>query len=143
MSGMDKRGILLAITMALAVSANAASSWQEPSSEPAKPPANPPRAARPQRVRVSAGVSQGLLVKKVAPEYPEKARQARIQGTVLMRAEINKQGDIENLTVISGAPDLAESAVKAVKQWKYRPYLLEGEPVIVETQIQVNFALTR
>jgi len=100
-----------------------------------------PKIATPQRVRVSAGVTQGLLVRKVNPTYPPLARQARIQGTVVLQAQISKTGDIENLQLISGHPMLAPAAIEAVKQWKYRPYLLNGEPVEVETQVQVNFTL--
>src|SRR5499427_47066 len=100
-----------------------------------------PKIATPQRVRVSSGVSQGLLIRKVPPTYPPLARQARIQGTVILQAQISKTGDIENLTLISGHPMLAPAAIEAVKQWKYKPYLLNGEPVEVETQVQVNFTL--
>ena len=101
-----------------------------------------PKVATPQRVRVSLGVSQGLLVKKVQPAYPPLARQARIQGTVLLQAEISKDGTIENLRLISGHPMLAPAAIEAVKQWRYKPYMLNGEPVAVETQVQVNFTLS-
>ncbi len=100
-----------------------------------------PKIATPQRVRVSAGVTAGLLVKRVQPAYPPLARQARIQGTVVLQAQISKTGDIENLQLISGHPMFAQAAIEAVKQWKYRPYLLNGEPVEVETQVQVNFTL--
>lgn len=100
-----------------------------------------PKIATPQRVRVSSGVSQGLLIRKVPPAYPPLARQARIQGTVILQAQISKTGDIENLTLVSGHPMLAPAAIEAVKQWKYRPYLLNGEPVEVDTQVQVNFTL--
>src|SRR5690349_14690376 len=101
-----------------------------------------PKVATPQRVRVSQGVSTGLLVHKVNPNYPPLARQARIQGTVILQAEISKTGDIQNLRLISGHPMLAPAAIEAVKQWKYKPYLLNGEPVEVETQVQVNFTLS-
>lgn len=100
-----------------------------------------PKIATPQRVRVSSGVVSGLLVRKVNPVYPPLARQARIQGTVVLQAQISKDGNIENLQLISGHPMLAPAAIEAVKQWKYRPYLLNGEPVEVETQVQVNFTL--
>jgi len=100
-----------------------------------------PKIATPQRVRVSAGVTSGLLIKRVQPNYPPLARQARIQGTVVLQAQISKTGDIENLQLISGHPMLAPAAIEAVKQWKYKPYLLNGEPVEVETQVQVNFTL--
>src|ERR1700693_3290985 len=101
-----------------------------------------PKVATPQRVRVSLGVSQGLLIKKVQPAYPPLARQARIQGTVLLQAEISKDGAIETLRLISGHPMLAPAAIEAVKQWRYKPYMLNGEPVAVETQVQVNFTLS-
>jgi protein TonB len=101
-----------------------------------------PKIATPQRVRVSSGVSTGLLVRKVPPTYPPLARQARIQGVVILQAQISKEGNIENLQLISGHPMLAPAAIEAVKQWKYRPYLLNGEPVEVDTQVQVNFTLS-
>lgn len=101
-----------------------------------------PKVATPQRVRVSQGVQAGLLIRKVQPAYPPLARQARIQGSVLLQAEISKDGSIENLRLISGHPMLAPAAIEAVKQWKYRPYILNGEPVEVETQITVNFTLS-
>jgi protein TonB len=101
-----------------------------------------PKVATPQRVRVSQGVSQGLLIKKVQPAYPPLARQARIQGQVLLQAEISKDGAIQNLRLISGHPMLAPSAIEAVKQWRYKPYYLNGEPVEVETQITVIFSLS-
>ena len=102
-----------------------------------------PRIEPPLRVRVSSGVSSGLLVKKVAPAYPPDARAALIQGTVVLQARIDKQGSVANLILVSGDPMLAPAAIEAVKQWKYRPYLLNGEAVEVETTIQVNFALAR
>jgi periplasmic protein TonB len=101
----------------------------------------PPKMATPTRVRVSSGVSNGLLIRKVNPVYPPLARQARISGTVLLQAQISKDGSIENLQLISGHPMLAPAAIEAVKQWKYKPYLLNGEPVEVDTQVQVNFTL--
>lgn len=107
-------------------------------------PANPV-IAQPQRVRVrvrvSSGVTSGLLIKKVNPIYPDDARAAYIQGTVVLRAEISKAGDIIDLELVDGPIELAGSAVAAVRQWKYKPYLLMGHPVIVDTQIQVNYQL--
>jgi len=100
-----------------------------------------PKAAAPQRVRVSQGVSQGLLIHKVQPQYPPLARQARIQGTVVLQALIGKDGAIQNLHVVSGHPMLTGAALDAVKQWRYKPYYLNGEPVEVETTINVNFTL--
>jgi TonB family protein len=80
----------------------------------------------PKRVRVSVGVSQGLLLRKVAPVYPDEARRAHIQGVVLLQATISKEGRIMNLTVISGPKELTESAIGAVQQWRYKPYVLNG-----------------
>jgi protein TonB len=100
-----------------------------------------PKVATPQKVRVSQGVTQGLLIHRVQPNYPPLARQARIQGSVILQADISKNGTIENLRVISGHPMLAPAALDAVKQWRYKPYVLNGEPVEVETQVTVNFTL--
>ena len=94
-----------------------------------------------QRVQVSPGTSQGLLVYKVQPSYPPLARQARVQGTVVLHALIGKDGTIADLSVISGHPMLIQAAMDAVKQWRYKPYLLNGEPVLVQTTINVNFEL--
>jgi protein TonB len=96
----------------------------------------------PEHVRVDVGVTRGMLIKKVAPKYPNKARKHHIEGTVVMRAEISKEGDITDLTVISGDPMLTRAALDAVKQWKYRSYLIDEKPVAVETEIRVNFQLT-
>ncbi len=95
-----------------------------------------------QRVRVSQKVAEGLVIKKVRPEYPPETRRDRIQGTVLLRVLINKAGDIAHIELISGHPALAPAAIEAVKQWKFKPYLFKGEPVEVESQIQVNFTLS-
>jgi protein TonB len=99
-----------------------------------------PKVAAPQKVRVSSGVSAGNLIRQVKPQYPSIARTAHIQGNVVLEAEISKEGDVVNLHVISGPPLLQQAALEAVKQWKYRPYLLNGEPVTVETQVTVIFS---
>lgn len=94
-----------------------------------------------QRIRVSSKVSQGLLEKKVDPQYPPDAKAQHIQGIVLLQVKIDKEGNVYDVQLISGHPQLAPAAVEAVKQWKYKPYLLNGNPVDVETQITVNFTL--
>jgi TonB family protein len=99
--------------------------------------------ATPQRVRVSSGVISGLIVSKVQPQYPPDAREQGIQGMVLLNVIVDQQGGIAAVDLISGDPLLAPAAIEAVKQWKYRPYLLNGNPVEVETQIQVSFTLSR
>ncbi len=101
-----------------------------------------PKVATPQKVRVSQGVSEGLLLHKVTPNYPALAKQARIQGAVVLQATIGKDGGIQNLHVLSGHPMLTQAAIDAVRQWKYKPYLLNGEAVEVETTVQVNFTLS-
>ncbi len=101
-----------------------------------------PKVAMPTRQRVSSGVISGLLVHRVQPAYPPLARQARISGTVVLHAIIGKDGSIENLTLISGHPMLAPAAIEAIKQWKYKPYLLNGEPVEVDTEVSFNFTLS-
>lgn len=94
-----------------------------------------------QTLRVSSGVAAGLLVHQVKPLYPALAVQARIQGTVVLQAVIGKDGTVRDLHLVSGHPMLAGAAIEAVKQWRYRPYLLNKEPVEVDTQINVNFTL--
>ncbi|HWR36613.1 MAG TPA: energy transducer TonB [Clostridia bacterium] len=100
-----------------------------------------PKIAAPERVRVSQGVSEGLLIHKITPTYPPLARQARIQGSVVLQALISKDGSIQNLRAVSGHPMLTPAAIDAVKQWRYKPYYLNGSPVEVETQVTVNFTL--
>lgn len=102
----------------------------------------PPKVAAPQKVRVSSGVVAGNKLSGPNPTYPAIAKTARIQGTVVLQAEISKSGTIENLHAISGPPMLYQSALDAVRQWRYKPYILNGEPVEVETTIQVNFTLS-
>jgi TonB family protein len=94
------------------------------------------------RVSIAKGVAAGLIISKVQPDYPPMARQARVQGTVVMKAVINQTGDVESVELLSGHPMLVQAALDAVKQWKYRPYLLNGNAVAVETQVTVNFTLS-
>lgn len=101
-----------------------------------------PAAAVPKRLRVSTGISEGLLLQRVEPVYPVIAQRAHVQGTVQLRAIISKKGVIENLQVVSGHPLLVPAAIDAVKQWRYRPYVLSGEPLEVETVVIVNFHLS-
>jgi len=97
-----------------------------------------------QRVRVSQGVIQRLKISEVAPSYPVEAKQAGVQGLVVLAAVIGKDGNIQSLKVLnSPSPALSQAAMDAVKQWKYRPFMLNGTPVEVDTQITVNFTLSR
>jgi protein TonB len=96
-----------------------------------------------QRLRVGGNVQAANLIKKIAPPYPPLAKQARIQGTVRFNATISKEGTIQNLTLVSGHPLLVPAATEAVKQWIYKPTLLNGEAVEVLTTIDVNFTLSQ
>jgi protein TonB len=100
-----------------------------------------PQVATPQRVRVSTGVAETFLVKRVNPEYPKDLRKQRIQGMVVLNVRISKDGNVIAVTLVSGHPVLAQLATDAVKQWKYKPYLLNGEAVEVETEVRINFTL--
>lgn len=95
----------------------------------------------PQRIRVGGNVQAAKIISQPRPVYPPLAKQARIQGTVRFTAIIGRDGTIQNLQLISGHPLLVPAAQEAVKQWRYQPTLLNGEPVEVITQIDVNFTL--
>jgi protein TonB len=84
-----------------------------------------------------------MIVNKVQPVYPPLARQTRVQGTVRLHAIISKDGSVQQLEVMSGHPLLVQAALDAVKQWRYRPTLLNGEPVEVDTTIDVIFSLNQ
>ena len=115
-----------------------------PSAAPPPPP--PPQEVRPKtptRIRVGGQVQQANLIRQPKPIYPPLAKQARIQGVVRFNAIIGKDGTIQNLQLMSGHPLLVPAAEEAVKQWLYRPTLLNGEPVEVATVIDVNFTLSQ
>jgi protein TonB len=97
--------------------------------------------ATPQRIRVGDAVQKVKLLQQPAPVYPPLAVQARISGVVRLNAIIAADGTVKNLTVASGHPLLIPAAMEAAKQWVYEPTLLNGKPVEVITQIEVNFAL--
>jgi protein TonB len=94
-----------------------------------------------QKLRISQGVSQGLIIKKVQPVYPPQARQMHLEGTVELQANVAESGSIASVKQLSGDRVLGRAAMDAVRQWKYKPYYLNGQPVEVETQITVNFKL--
>ncbi|MCL5744535.1 MAG: energy transducer TonB [Acidobacteria bacterium] len=116
-----------------------------PTAAPPPPPkpVEAPKPVTPQRIRVGGNVQQALLIRQPKPVYPPLAKQARISGVVRLNAIIGKDGTIQNLTVASGHPLLVPAALEAVKQWVYKPTLLNGEPVEVVTQIDVNFTLSQ
>ena len=102
-------------------------------------PAALPTITRPFR---SSNILEGSLIRRVLPVYPPLARSARIEGPVVLAAVISKAGAIEHLQVLTGHPMLAKAAIDAVSQWRYRPYILNGEAIEVETRITVNFILS-
>jgi peptidyl-prolyl cis-trans isomerase A (cyclophilin A) len=113
-----------------------------PGSAPPPPPPAPPSAQRPQRVvGISAGVARGMLVYHTVPVYPDGARTARVSGTVVLAARIATDGTIKELAVVQGPQPLQQVALGAVRTWRYRPYLLNGEPVEVTTTNNVTFTL--
>jgi len=99
------------------------------------------KVAPPKKVSISAGVMVGMLIQKTQPVYPPIAKAARVSGTVVLQATISKTGQIEGLHVISGPAMLQQAAMDAVKTWRYRPYLLNNDPVEVETTVNVIFTL--
>lgn len=113
--------------------------WLTAATTPPPPRVRPARPAGP--VRISAGVAAGQLVAPIRPQYPAIAVAARIQGTVVVAATIGTDGRIESLHVVTGPPMLVSAAVEAIRQARYRPWTLNGEPVEVETTINVVFTL--
>jgi periplasmic protein TonB len=105
--------------------------------------APPPPKPTASRIRQGGSVQAALLVNKVQPVYPPLARQTRISGTVRLHAIISKSGSVESLEVLSGHPLLVRAAMDAVQQWKYKPTLLNGDPVEVDTTIDVIFSLNQ
>jgi TonB family protein len=99
------------------------------------------KVAVPQKVSISSGIAVGLLIQKTPPIYPPMAKNARVSGTVVIQATISRNGTIENPRVVSGPAMLRQSALDAVKTWRFRPYMLSGEPVEVETTVNLNFSL--
>jgi protein TonB len=101
----------------------------------------PPKPAAPTRVKQGGNVTAASILNQTRPVYPALARQARIQGNVVLHAIIDKDGKVAQLEVISGHPLLVQSALDAVKQWRYKPTLLNGDPVEVDTTITVTFTM--
>jgi periplasmic protein TonB len=116
-----------------------------PSAAPPPPPPPPvvKKEVTPQRIKVGGNVQQAMLISQPRPMYPPLAKQARIQGVVELNAVIGKDGTVGSLSVVKGHPLLVQAAIDAVKQWRYKPTLLNGEPVEVQTTIDVNFTLSQ
>jgi protein TonB len=101
----------------------------------------PPKPAAPARIKQGGNVTAAAIITQTRPLYPPLARQARIQGNVVLHAIIDKEGKVAQLEVISGHPLLVQSALDAVKQWRYKPTQLNGDPVEVDTTITVTFTI--
>jgi periplasmic protein TonB len=137
---MMKRWIFIVASVILA---SALATAQQPSGEASvATPASKSHTSVGQRVRISRAVAQGLLIKTVPLKYPKDAHRDRIQGMVILKARIDTDGNVEDVTLISGEKALAPAAMEAVKQWKYKPYLLNGQPVDAEFEISINFSLS-
>ena len=94
-------------------------------------------------LQVSAGVMSGNVLEKVTPKYPQDAKDAKVQGSVVLHAIVDKTGAVQDLTVVSGPEALRQASLDAVKRWTYKPYLMNGEPIAVETTMTVTFTLAQ
>ncbi|MGC1684007.1 MAG: energy transducer TonB, partial [Candidatus Acidiferrales bacterium] len=101
----------------------------------------PPPKPTQQRIRVGGNVQSAKMIRQVQPVYPQIAKTAHVQGTVLLHAIISKDGSVQELQYVSGPPLLMKAAMDAVREWRYQPTLLNGEPVEVETTVSVIFTL--
>lgn len=106
-------------------------------------PAKTPEPTPVKRIRVASGVAEANLIHDVPPQYPPEAGRERIEGTVVLLAVIGTDGGVQDVQVVSGLPILAQAAMDAVKQWRYKPYLLNGAPVEIDSRITINFTLSR
>ena len=97
----------------------------------------------PQKIRVGGAVQAQNIISKVAPVYPPEAKQKRVEGTVRLEVTIDKDGHVSQIAIVSGPAELTQSATDAVRQWSYKPTLLNGEPVEVQTTVDVNYTLSQ
>ena len=132
--------LMLYVGTALAAQESTAESKSEPT-HPQSTVQQPRVVVLQAQVRVSRDVSQVLVMKRVKPEYPQEAREKHVQGDVVLHIVVSREGVVSKADLVSGHPLLAAAAIDAVKQWKYKPYLLDGKAVEVDAQVQVNFAL--
>jgi len=133
-------GLILALLLSFFPAHAPQSQDQE---KPAQPPAEAPPPPKGSRVRMGGKVMSALLTKKVAPKYPREAREQRIQGTVHLHIIVSKEGKVQYVELVSGDEILAKSAVEAVRKWEYKPVLWNGEPVEVDTTVDVIFSLNQ
>jgi len=106
-------------------------------------PEKEPEPAPPKRIRVASGVAEANLIHDVPPQYPAEAGRERIEGTVVLMAVIGTDGTVKDVQVESGPPLLISAAIEAVRQWRYKPYLLNGTPVEIDSRITINFTMAR
>lgn len=107
-------------------------------SSPESPAANAPTPTL-KRLRISSGVADGMAIYNPAPEYPQMARIAHISGDVVLGITIGRKGEVTNIIVQGGHPILITSAIDAVKKWKYRPYVVNGEAVEVDSTVKIQY----
>lgn len=105
-------------------------------------PVKPPEPVPAKRMRIASRVAEANLIHDVPPQYPPEAGRARIEGTVVLMALIGTDGAVKDVRVESGLPVLAQAAIDAVKQWRYKPYVIDGQPVEVDSRITINFTLS-
>jgi protein TonB len=105
-------------------------------------PVKMPDPAPVKRIRVASRVVEANLIHDVTPQYPSEAGRERIEGTVVLLAVIGTDGSVKDVRLESGLPILAQAAIDAVKQWRYKPYMIGGEPVEVDSRITINFTLS-
>ena len=127
---------------AIAVSAQEPSGQQKSDSSDASSQ-NRSESQTPHRPRVSREVAEQLVKKKVPPHYPDAARAQHVEGVVLLQVDIDREGIVEKVVLISGHPLLAPAAIEAVQEWRYKPFKLNGEPFPIETQVLITFSLRR
>lgn len=128
--------ILVMAMLVASVPRVSASAGAKANDEPKQTEGSPPK-----RIRVGGNVMADKRVHSVKPKYPKEAKKNHIEGTVRLEALIGTDGAVKKLEVISGDPALTDSALEAVKKWRYKPIKIQGEPVEVETEIDVNFTL--
>jgi len=110
-----------------------------PASSPSESPAENETASTVKRVRISSGVAESLAIDRPAPEYPQMARIAHVTGDVILKITIGRNGEVTNIAVVQGHPILVNSAINAVKKWKYRPYVLNGEAIEVDCTVKIQY----
>lgn len=130
-------GFVIAVVVGLCGLTIAQAGQQQPQSDPGKPDQEKSDQGKPRQV--PERVAEGMKIYDVPPHYPYRARMQGLEGEVIINATIDTKGNLTHIQVVQGAKILAESAVDAVKQWKYRPYMVDGKPVPVETRITVRF----